>query len=724
MADDKGPATPLGREPVAPTQRERTRPEPRWTFIVHACRLRDRRVAHLILVALVLARAGIYAVMGANFLLDDWTLESLRSEVGTWSSVPIGQDLAHARPGAWLTFTLIHGVIGPHPLVHLGAMTAINIGVTLVLYAVFSRFFDRMVALLVTAFWVILPVHQSMTIWSGTSQIAVCALLFLLGFLALTYGRWLLGGLGFACSLLCYELPLSLAVAAALLVATPLLPLAPDVRPSVAVLTKFDRGKVLAMVGLVTWWSRAHAIYPVDLRIPNPVTLWTAHFGVGLFGSLTAPNALVTGAAAIVAVGVAACLVWWCAGDRARDAGPSLVVAGLAVFVLGLYVAFTLGIGVLGFSDRLYSLSSIGAAMMIGGIVVFLWRRLPRVALMCAVVFVGASLIGQVVSLHAWSQSGADVVAALRYIDQTYPDAASTDFIVGPAPPPNHNGTVGATSPTGGADAAFRLRYPDASGSLVFANSAAEFVAGDRGERLIRWSRVLGTAPTPLHPMSGGRARPSGKDPQVCQPGSQVDVPAVIGGLQNTRIRSLIDTFIRQGNLSDGPRYHQYQIQCDSLGSTRVNVPAAWTDRFRDQGGVVTASPDLAGRVEEEPVVGLTAAQFSGQRPLLADLLAANAQGSLENGTREPRRGRPVAEGCTPQPPIRYADGSYTGMAQMYVGCDGDRRAWLLVSALPDDGSGDNNVNLIGQALTTGDAEALGHALETMQVAFSRLTAP
>ena len=468
--------------------------------------LRERRPAFVILTGLVLTRAAIYVAFGVNFILDDWSLEYLREAQGRWSSVPNGQDLVHARPGAWLTFTLLHGIVGPHPLIQFLVLTAVNVAVVLVLYAVFARFLDRGVALLVTAIWVLLPIHQSMTVWSGTSQITVGALVFLLGLLAYTHGRWFLAGLGFAGSILCYELSVPMAFAAALVVATPLLPLVPDA-PSRRSLRLRDRALVLVMIGLTTWWSRAHAVYPVDLRMPSPSTLWSAHFGIGLLGELDAPDRVVMALGALFAAAVVIGMVWWLAGDRSRDGGPSLILAGIGVFGLGLYVAFTVSTGVLGFNDRLYSLSSIGAAMMIAGVGLFVWRRLPLVTVGAAVVLLAVALFGQVLSLQSWSYAGGDVVALLNYLERNYPDPAGTHFIVGPTPQYRNN-VMGAVSPYGGADSAYRLTFPEAgppcqpppapcAGSLVIANSADEFAPTERGETLIEWSRILGADGVP-----------------------------------------------------------------------------------------------------------------------------------------------------------------------------------------------------------------------------------
>lgn len=466
-----------------------------------------RRPAFLVLTSLVLGRAAVYAFQGVNFILDDWSLEYLRAAEGAWSSVPTGQDLVNARPGAWLTFTLLHGIVGPHPLIQFAVLTAINLALVLVLYSVLARFVDRSMALLVTAIWVLLPTHQSMTVWSGTSQVAVGVLVFVLGLWAFTQGRWVLAGLGFAASILCYELSVPAAFAATVLVATPLVPLRTDATPPRRPITLLTRGGTLVFVGLATAWSRAHPVYELELRMPSPATLWSGHFGFGLFGSLETPDRLVMLAGGLFAAGIAVCLIWWLAGDRGRNEGPSVAIAGAAVFLLGLTVSFTATTGVLGFNDRLYALSSIGAAMMVAGLGTFLWRRVPVVTLGLGVLLFAVVLVGQFVSLRSWSYAGGDVVALLNHIERTYPDPENTNFIVGPTPKYRNN-VMGAVSPYGGADAAFRLTFPDAGppcqpvpapcqASLTIANSTEEFVPTDRGETLIDWTSVLGADGTP-----------------------------------------------------------------------------------------------------------------------------------------------------------------------------------------------------------------------------------
>jgi hypothetical protein len=92
-----------------------------------------------------------------------------------------------------------------------------------------------------------------------------------------------------------------------------------------------------------------------------------------------------------------------------------------------------------------------------------------------------------------------------------------------------------------------------------------------------------------------------------------------------------------------------------------------------------------------------------------------NAAGSLENGTRAPRAGDSIADGCVPLEPVPYSANGYGGEIQPYRDCDGEARAWLVVAAFPAS-EGQYQTQLIGQALTTGDLDALVRVLATLDV--------
>jgi hypothetical protein len=165
--------------------------------------------------------------------------------------------------------------------------------------------------------------------------------------------------------------------------------------------------------------------------------------------------------------------------------------------------------------------------------------------------------------------------------------------------------------------------------------------------------------------------------------------------------------------------YREYRTVCDGLGATSALVPVAWTDEIPGPDAppqpTVTVGPDLTSRVEEQPVVGVGAARFVGDPPAASFVNDNNAAGSLENGARTlPRVGDSVADGCVAMDPVPYEVDGYAGAVQPYRDCDGEARAWLAAAAFPDDG-GEYQTQLIGQALTTADLEALVRAIDSLR---------
>lgn len=181
------------------------------------------------------------------------------------------------------------------------------------------------------------------------------------------------------------------------------------------------------------------------------------------------------------------------------------------------------------------------------------------------------------------------------------------------------------------------------------------------------------------------------------------------------QLAALRDAFVEEAGLPDAPRYRRYRVVCDDLRASRVAVPASWASIVKGP-TTVTVGPDLEARVEDEPVVGVGAARFVGEPAPPSAIMDGNAGGSLENGRRQPpRRGRSVIDGCTARPARPYAFAGYTGETRSYVDCDGEHRAWLYMAAFADDGD-KCQIQMIAQALTTADADALVRALATLQV--------
>jgi len=461
----------------------------------------DPRAPFVVLGLLVLGRFVVHALQGTNLVLDDLTLSYYAERGGFWEVVPSGQDLHLARPGAWLTFTLLYGLVGAHPLVLFVVVTLLNLLVAWLLLLVLRRIVADRTALWVAALWVVLPTHTTLTVWAGTTQVVVGLVLLLAGALAFQHGRWVVAGLGLAASILCYELAVPAALLVPLVAGSGLLPLRVDRRDPHPVGWQV-RGIAFVPVAMAAAWSLTHSIYDVAPHRPGLVEIWTAHVGIGLFGSYETPDWLVVAFGAVVAGGAASCVVAWVLGERGRQEGPSMVVAGLLLVGVGLPVAFTLGVMPLGLEDRVYGISTIGSALLLVGMGTWLWRRSRTVATVGGVLLLAACLVGQVVAMRSWSRAGDDVVALLRYADDR-PESEATHLHVVPGPL-NRNGVVGTLSPTGGANEAFLLRHPGAdpdgpgvgepaTGSVTIADGSG--APPPEGSVVVPWTQVLAHQP-------------------------------------------------------------------------------------------------------------------------------------------------------------------------------------------------------------------------------------
>jgi hypothetical protein len=461
----------------------------------------DPRAPLVLLAVLVLVRFLVLALQGTNLILDDIALTSLTERGGFGSTVPSGQDLDVTRPGAWLTFTLVFGAFAGHPLLLVGFVTLVNVGVAWALLVLLRHFLADRTALWVAVLWVVLPTHTTLTAWPGTVQVVVGLLLLLLGAAVFVAGRGFagaaVGGLLLAASILCYEIAIPAALLVPLVLGAAVLPFRPDRLPA-RPLRLPDRGLALVPVVAASAWSLTHSIYDVESHLPDLLEIWTGHLGIGLYGSFTTPEWLIVASGALVAGGAASCLVVWLAGQRGRDEGPSLVVVGLLLMGVGLPVAISVGVTSLGFGDRVFGISSIGSALVLVGVGTWLWARSRTLARVGAAALLVVCLVGQLVALRSWGRAGDDVVALLDYVDGL-PDPAHVHVWVTPGPL-SRNGVLGVSSPVGGANEAFLRRHPEAdpdgpnegeppTGSVTIAD--APTTPPPEGALVVTWDQVL-----------------------------------------------------------------------------------------------------------------------------------------------------------------------------------------------------------------------------------------
>ena len=412
--------------------------------------------AAIALVALVLAKAGYFAYLGAGLVLDDWRLADNTVVYGIGDTLHGGHDSV-SRPVAWLWFNSLYAVADSSPGRLLAAVTVLNAAVAVLLLVVFSRLLPRRLALAVAAVWVLLPTHTALSVWGAITQALLCLVLFLAGTACVQRGRWRPAAVFLVGAVFSYQTAIPLVFVVAAFV---------PARPQLAVA---DRVKVLVVVGAATLWSALHPTYPPQYEIPDVPWLWRAHFGTGIFVSDSVPVGLRTGVAVAVLAGVVVAAVRWVGGHRRWDEGPSLVLAGVVVWASALVVLVALPLWIAspeyGIADRVFGLSSVGSAMVLVGLGAMVWRRRRPAAVAVGVAFCVAALSGQYVALHAWSDAAADAEDLLTALGDAAPEPHLVNYAVGPGYPSRNS--VAALDPDS-VYFAHKLRYGGGPGTVAF----------------------------------------------------------------------------------------------------------------------------------------------------------------------------------------------------------------------------------------------------------------
>lgn len=446
--------------------------------------VRERRwVAPAGVTALVVGRSAVYLALGPRLLLDDYIHLYGSRFLGVFET----SQQSVSRPGAWLTQTVLFNVSGQRPVLLFVVLSLLNLAAALALYFAVARFFPRPLPFLVAGLWVLMANHSTLTVWAAAGQGVVALALCFCGVNLLSRGRWIGALTLFSASILSYELAVGLCFAAAVLVGTPLArPLDPaavvrEVRP-------WNRVVMVAVLGVVVWWMSRNPIHPLEATDFNAWDTWAGNVSSGLVATESVSTLLLRGLELAVALGLVACVVAWLRGDRSRATGPILGIAGAAVMGLGLTLVVAVPGGLFGLSNRLYGLSSVGAAMIMVGIGVLVWQHLRTAAVVGGVALVVIAAAGQFVALRSAHQAGDDATALLRYLDTAAERPEATSFLVEPRP--ERNGFYGLDNLF---DLyAYQLTYPAAQGELVIAATQEEFLAPAPGQVTITWDQVHG----------------------------------------------------------------------------------------------------------------------------------------------------------------------------------------------------------------------------------------
>lgn len=421
------------------------------------------RHPHLFLAALALLVAVPYAVLGVGFVLDDWFALANAHFDGALAAA--GHEQWLARPGQGLVYFLTFGLIGEHPLVFYAVQVVLSAVAAVLLYRLLHRLLEPTMALAVAALWVVIPNHGSLVRWPSAVGILVALILLLAAGLALTAPRPSLrtdigAALLLAASVLCYEATAPAGAAAALV-----LPYLAHRRWRwrVAILGCFALGVAVAWMLIFFHPAKAAVHVTADLTQMVP-----AHFGWGI-APKPGPAAVVglLGLLGLVAVIVKASTI----GGRARQV-DWLVVAGLAIIVLGTLPFVRYYYAPLGAGDRANVVAGIGTALCWCGLARLAWRWWRPFAAAATLVVVASMAAAGIEGDRAWhgaAELGRRVLAAVPA------EAPEGTLVVGPEPVQVRN--VAPFLDRSNIEPAIQLRLDDPSVTARLSYSLDDFVS-------------------------------------------------------------------------------------------------------------------------------------------------------------------------------------------------------------------------------------------------------
>lgn len=439
------------------------------TATASTARWTDRQIV-LALVGFAALVAVPFALFGPGMILDDWYIQRDAAFGGVFSAGD--PDLLRARPGAWLVYALDFGALGAHPLPRYLIQAGLNLVVVALLYLLARRFLPQSRSAAVAAIWVVLPNHTSLSYWASATNIVVAVAFLLAGglFLSRRPNRTVDQVLASVClvaSALCYEA--TLPAAGALVLAVPAL-LDREVRWNIVL----RHWLVLACVFL---WLTSH-LHPVKRPHDwlDPGLIFPAHFGWGI-----EPDGLLALAATVVAaIGIVFAVVGLARPRLGVDRLAAwMVVAGLAVIVVGTAPFARYIYEPIGANDRVNAVAGIGTALVWAGIGWMFVRYRPLVYAGAAILGVGALSLG-VQRADLYATAGRDAARVATAVDQAFPRADAV-VVVGPC----QLATDGVTGLPEFyvAEAAVQLRRGDDGISVEMTTSEEAFDAAPEAQR-------------------------------------------------------------------------------------------------------------------------------------------------------------------------------------------------------------------------------------------------
>jgi serine protease Do len=166
------------------------------------------------------------------------------------------------------------------------------------------------------------------------------------------------------------------------------------------------------------------------------------------------------------------------------------------------------------------------------------------------------------------------------------------------------------------------------------------------------------------------------------------------------------------GEGTDSATYGSYITVTDDSGAIAIDIPREWNDvdgsPWEVEGEVVGAtiagSSDLESFFDSVSTPGV----FFGASRKLAQKYEDNLDELIGSLSQQ------VPGDCTPEGRYNYNDPLYTGLFNLFTGCDEDGAVVIVVAATPEDQS---FVILVGvQAVSEADLNAADHILDTFRI--------
>ena len=390
----------------------------------------------------------VYVVLGPGFVLDDWFALANAHFDGWWAAA--GTVQWGSRPGAGVVYSVVFGVLGPHPLVVELLLTVLAVATVVVLYVAAARLVGRRGAVVLCVVWSVLPNHTSLEVWASASNIAVALLLVLVAVVVLTERPSVGGDVAVAAlvgaSALCYEATIPFAVLASLAVP----PLAGwGARRSAVVATTLSSG--LAGVWIVLHWNASKAVTSGFVDVSSAVP---GHFGWGVAPAGPASSVLLAATLTGIVWALGRLLV---SSDRSVMRAEWLVVGGLAVIGVGVLPFVRYGYMPLGFGDRVTVVSSLGGAAVYAGLILLLASRREVLGAVALAVLVSLGAIARAHRAVLWTDAGHDAVSILDRVSAVSGGPGTGPVVLGPHPVVE--GNVAAFLDRSNIESALELRW-------------------------------------------------------------------------------------------------------------------------------------------------------------------------------------------------------------------------------------------------------------------------